>query len=271
MILAAGLIAVVLAFRPSRPRRPGVPTGRPNRPSGVLGRSNQVDVIWTTVVASVLIGLAAGTPLFVVAAPVVGLGSHRHRRNRRQQAARRNDAVAVMAFADRTTEGLRGGTSLTNAIAQALMPGAEVGDVLRQPRLQQLSDAIAGGRSLAAATDEITDDENLAVDECLVFTTITALLRSGGAALAAVERVSDTLRERESSEEDLRTQAQQAFSSAAVMSALPIVFAGAAALADAQVAHFYRTTWLGAGCVASSLLLTAAGWEWQQQLLERAR
>jgi Flp pilus assembly protein TadB len=133
---------------------------------------------------------------------------------------------------------------------------------------REVAARIGAGRSLRGAIDDVFRvGQPLSSDERLILSTIVALDTTGSPAIDAVERVGDALRERAASHEDARTHAQQAFSSAAVLSALPAVFGLAAALAEPDLAALYTQRWIGALCVGVAVGLTVAGWEWLQYLL----
>ncbi len=172
--------------------------------------------------------------------------------------------LATARFLDEVTASVRAGASLATS---TLVAGREAGGTdTGWPRVHAL---VGAGRSLRTAIDEVFGpDHSATADERLVASTIVALDSTGAPALAALERVGDALRERAASHEDARTQAQQAFSSAAVLSALPAVFGLAAALAEPEVAEFYTRRWVGAFCVMAATVFTLAGWEWLQRLLE---
>lgn len=233
---------------------------------------------------SVPVGLTVGSPLLVVVGPILAFGLWRERARRERRRLHHARSVAMLGFAESTVAGLRAGGSLSTAVVDALErdrlaatepfpASASARGRARHghPGLDHVSAGLGAGRTLSAAFADAFGDDTASGDDRLVATTVVAVQGSGASAVEALERVGDALRERHAWQEELRTQGQQALSSAAVMSALPLVFGIAAALADPGVSELYRTRWLGALCAGFALLLGTIGWEWQQRLLGASR
>ena len=261
---ALGLVLVlVFAGWPRRARR-ALPD-RSRSPSA--GHRARFDGPPLLAMSGVVAGLLLASPFLVVVAPLLAGGWWRERlrrRRRRHSVDRRND---LSGFVDRCTEGLRAGHPLGVAVAAAARRSAADGPP-RHPVVVRIAAGLAAGRELADAFDVVFgDDEAMAGDERLVVATMVALAHTGAAATASLERAGDTLRERADWTDALRTQAQQALSSAAVMSVLPFLFGLAAAIADPAIWQFYRGSWLGAACGGLAHGLMLLGWEWQQHLL----
>lgn len=224
-------------------------------------------------------GLVVGSPLLVVVSPIAVVGVWREYIRRRRRRRLNDRAEAMLVFTEAAVAGLRAGGSLSTAVADALGTGRTEPESSspssraarptshRHPALGQAGAGLAAGRTLGAAFSDSFAGPGVSSDDRLVATTIVALHGSGAAAVDGLERVVDTLRARRSWQEDLRTQAQHALSSAGVMSVLPVIFGTVVALADPDVAEFYRARWLGAFCAGSALLLLLAGREWQHHLL----
>lgn len=252
LLVALGACGVLAGRRPVRARGFVVET--------VDGRERVGDWRWW-VGGLVVAALVLGSPVVVVVA-VLGGGFVRRelgRRAARRAVADRGDAV--LEFVVGVGAGLRAGRSLGVAVLES-GGGAERANAVGVGVAGQLQ----AGRPLVQAVEEVLGSG--VADERLVATTMWALDGSGAPAGDALERVADALRERRSSREDARTQAQQALSSASVLSVLPLVFGVVAALVEPDVARLYGSTWVGAGCVGVAGSLSFAGWEWLQRLLE---
>lgn len=222
---------------------------------------------WFPYGLAVVGGVAVGSPIFAVAVPLLLVSGRREMKRRRDRVAGDERADMAVGFVVAATVGLRAGRSLTGAVLDV---SAESGVGSEANPLQfEVAERVLAGRPFALAVDEVLGVGS--VDERLIATTIRALDATGASASAALERVAEALVERQSSREDARTQAQHALSSAGVLAALPFVFGIAAALAEPDVGRLYATTWLGAACVGTALVLIFGSWEWLQRLLAASR
>lgn len=256
-LVVALLCGVVLAVdRPPRPRSSGWSD------LGEVGWRSPVR-LWPLLVVGVVGCGVLVSPALAVAAPIVSVFVVRELARKRRRSVARRDAGMTLEFVELAAGGLRAGRSLPSAV---LGGPVGVGDGRRVNRFRDaVCSGVARGRPFADAVDEAFGGGS--VDARLVAVTISALHATGAAAGPALERVSASLGERQSSREDARTQAQQALSSAGVLAALPLVFGLAAAAAEPEVAALYLTSWVGAGCVGLALLLIFGSWEWLQRLL----
>lgn len=242
------------------------------------GGAHRVSAPTVAAVGFVLVGLAAGSPAAATVGPFVAVTMARERSRRCRLRAEAAHADSLLDFVDAVVGGLRAGGSLSGSIVTAATtdrPSSGDG----HPGLRRLVAGLAAGRRLPDAfidafSEEVGSfggDGGGCLDEDLLVATVIALDASGGSAADALDRVGDAFRERRSARADARTQAQQAISSAAVMAALPLLFGVAAAAAEPGVGHLYRSTWIGAACAWSAVVLTIAGWEWQRRLIEGPR
>lgn len=263
-----GVLAVLVAVLwPALASERGRPV--PRRPSELTVQRPRVGAtVAAIVVVCVVAGLIAG-PLLGVAVPIVGLVAWRERARHRVRCEQRDREFETLRFLDEVTASVRAGGSLAASVSSAGQRASRCGS---SAGWRQVYGRIEAGRSLPTALDEVFESERpVTADERLVASTIVALDSTGAPALDALERAGDAMRDRASSREDARTQAQQAFSSAAVLSALPAAFGLVAALAEPDVAELYTQRWIGAFCVVVSAGFTLAGWEWLQRLLDGAR
>ena len=243
---------------------------------------------WVRPAAALLVVIGAvagllGSPLLAVSGPMAGLVTWRELVRHRAGARRRVRSLGTMRFVDELTASVRAGGSLAMAVSAACrrLPyedkdrtgsGAHDNRAANDVLWIQLRARIDGGRPMRDAFDDfLRTEQTMSSDERLIAITIVALDTTGASALEALERVGDALRERGSSREEARTQGQQAFASAAVLSALPAVFGVAAALAEPEVAEFYTQRWIGALCVLGAFCFSLGGWEWLRRLLEGSR
>lgn len=284
-VLAVALV-VVIACVPTRRPPPRATPRMGSRTDSISVRRAAVGPVgrWLLLVVplSVVGGLIAGSPLLVVTTPIVAGAVQRECRRWSIRRLHRQRLAAILDFAESTATGLRAGGSLSTAVAKALEPHLirrqatewvenRAGDPPPHPGLDHVHAGLAAGVPLPVAFSTAFSDASSSSEERLLATVVVALHGSGGSAVDALERVAGTLRDRHAWREDLRTQGQQALSSAAVMSVLPLIFGVGAGLVDGGVAQLYLTRWLGALCAGAGLLLCVLGWEWQQRLLEADR
>lgn len=236
-------------------RRRLIDTGRP----GVDTRP----ALLVLVVAIVALGWIVSSPLLAVVGPPGFALAQAVRRRRQRRRETRAAELAVVALADQLAVRLRGGQSLAGAIRDALADAVET-DLAGA--VTGVVDALAAGEGLATALGRA----DTAVPSLgLLVAALTVLVEQGGPAALALERFGDTLRAGVEGRAEARVQASQATASAALLAALPVVFGGGVAIAEPTAAAFYAHTWTGAACVATSSMLTLAGWHWIEWLTPR--
>lgn len=185
----------------------------------------------------------------------VGRGTH--------HAAGRADADMVELL-EGVARSLRSGAGLHAALAEA-MPSAGVhsaalGVVLR---------ATERGTPLPVALDGWRDRS----DSATVGLAVAALsfgVHTGASLARAVDGAAASLRERRAIRAEVRGQAAQARSSAAVVGLAPAVFTGVATTADPAVAAFLFSSPLGWVCLAVGAGLEVAGLVWMRLLVRRS-
>lgn len=185
----------------------------------------------------------------------VGRGRHR--------TAGRADADMVELL-EAVARSLRSGAGLHTALAEATaaagIHGAELGAVLR---------ATERGTPLPVALDGWRDR----ADSATVGLAVAALsfgVHTGASLARAVDGAAASLRERQAIRAEVRGQAAQARSSAAVVGLAPAVFTGVATTADPAVAAFLFSSPLGWACLAVGAGLEIAGLVWMRLLVTRS-
>jgi len=168
------------------------------------------------------------------------------------------DELAVAGWCDRVVGGLRAGSSLTRAVADAGdEPGSPFADVAH---------AVRRGRPLAAALGE--EPGGPATPVGLAAPVVAVCAEVGGATTVALERVTTTLLARAAEREDRRAASAQAALSARVLTLLPVGVVALLVVAEPSI----RTTLaspLGASCVVAGVGLDAAGWWWMRRMIGR--
>ncbi len=216
-----------------------------------------------------VVGLALWlrSPTVGLLGPWLGWWGWRQRQLMNERADRRRLQSEVIEAVDATIMQLRSGQPLAVAFQRSLDDEAvaHVASSLR-PSLSRAK----GGAPLAVALDEVADD---AGSSCLrlVAATVATLSLNGGAAVASLERLNDTLRARRAAMHESRAQASQATASAAVMGSLPVVFGSVVAIIEPALANFYLRHPIGVVCVLVSAALTSVGWLWMERVIEAER
>jgi tight adherence protein B len=159
---------------------------------------------------------------------------------------------------------LRSGASLPQALAAASTGPGRVAVELRQVVV-----AVGRGAPLVGELDRWA--ERLPVPGLRLTTTALALgADAGGARAQAVDGVADTLRDRLALQREINAQSAQARSSAAVMTAVPVVVALLAAASDPRTAVFLFRSWPGMVCVLGGLALDGTAGLWMLRLIRNA-
>jgi Flp pilus assembly protein TadB len=226
---------------------------------------------WAEVLAAVLAAVAV-----VLAAAAVAPAAMSPARSLRPSAAGRRhgwagrrllrrrvvepDDVSVAAWCDRVIGGLRAGSSLTRAVADAGdEPGSPFADVAH---------AVRRGRPLAAAVRDEPGGPGTAVG--LAGPVVAVCADVGGATTVALERVTTTLLARAAERDERRTASAQAALSARVLTLLPLGVLGLLVVAEPSIRSTLVSP-LGASCVVAGVTLEVAGWWWMRRLIGRPR
>ncbi len=201
-------------------------------------------------------GAVVGSPMLVVVVPLVVVVLERVGRRHRLHVARRRADRAVIDVADLIGLQLRGGASLAASVEVAL------GDIALElvHHVEPVRRARRSGEGLPAALGRAEADGLVSLE--LPMASLRLLLMNGRPAAVSVDRVADTLRAGVGSRDEAAASAGQATASAALLAALPMVFATIVAAAEPSVAVFYATTWTGAACLACAVLLSSLSWWW---------
>jgi tight adherence protein B len=211
-------------------------------------------------VASLLVagpGAGAVAAIVAVVGPPALLHGLRHRGEQRLEAS-------LPVLLDVTAAALRSGASLPQALAAAsTRPGRLASE------LGQVVAAVGRGAPLAGELERWA--VRRPVPGLRLTTTALALAAdAGGARAQAVDGVADTLRDRLALQREINAQSAQARSSAAVMTAVPVVVALLAAASDHRTATFLFRSWPGMVCVLGGLALDGAAGLWMLRLIRSA-
>lgn len=129
--------------------------------------------------------------------------------------------------------------------------------------LDQLAAEVRTGSSLAGALGSLAPDDAVVLHALITAHTV------GGPVAATLDNAAATLRERVTLRADARAHSSAARLSAAVLTALPVMFAAWMAATSASV----RAVWVGpVGVVCGGLgvALNTAGWVWMRRIIRRA-
>ncbi len=247
------------------PRRPPV--------SRISPSTTVRPVVVVLVAAGVLAGIGLESPTVVAGALTIPAVVVDHRRRLACRRAEELHRADVLAWLEGVERAVRHGAGLSGALADSF-DGVEADD-WRAP----IARSLAAGEPLsvalragAASTDAPTRSPPSvrAAEQTMIVVTLEVLAVSGGAALAALQRVGDALRHRNAAADDRQTQAQQARSSAALMAGLPVLFVVGAAAVDRRLIDVYLSTPIGAGCLGFGAAATWVGWRWTDHIVERS-
>lgn len=151
-----------------------------------------------------------------------------------------------------------------DAVVRELAAGGGLGPALRRNAPTGLDlDEARTGRELVAA---LVDRPGMLG---LTAVTLQVLLRHGGPAAPALQRLADTLRAQHAARRRRRAEAAQARASAQLVAVVPILFVAVACLVDPELATFYFRSLLGGLCLGGAVTCAAAGWWWIDALTER--
>jgi tight adherence protein B len=204
--------------------------------------------------------VTAGPRAVALLAVVALAGPSRDRLHRRAARRHRRESQLPTAL-DRMAAALRTGSSLPMAID-------EVGGALDPPlgpELRAVAGEIARGRPAREALDAWAsahgDAGTRLAASALVLSTVV-----GSTPARAIDGVAATVRERLDLIAERRAMAAQARTSALVLSVAPVAFAAVLVLADTAAARFLVGTPAGWACLASGVILDAAGAWWMARL-----
>jgi tight adherence protein B len=226
-------------------------------------------LVTAAVVAGLVLVLAArlaGTPWLrptrrAVARPddPPGIAPRRRRWRRRPPAA---DEAAVAQWCEQAARALRGGASLSRAMADAsaAVPAAAAPFA---PALRALS----RGRTLPQAIADLETDPSRPAG--LVSPVLHACAELGGASARALERAALALHGRAAERAERHAAAAQARLSARVLTLLPVGTLGLLTVAEERT-RVAAGTPLGLACVTAGLAANALGWWWMHRIVGRA-
>lgn len=168
------------------------------------------------------------------------------------------DETMLANWCQRVASGLRSGSSLPSAFADACGAVPEVGAVFTPVTL-----AMDRGASLSRALDRVHhDDDSIG----LATATVRTCARLGGPAAEPLDRVAATLHGRAGACAERRVHSAQAELSAKVLTALPLVVLALLAATDADVR---RALTLPSAqlCLTVGLALDVGGWWWMRRII----
>ncbi|MEZ5340781.1 MAG: hypothetical protein R2706_04840 [Acidimicrobiales bacterium] len=191
------------------------------------------------------LGMLTSSPLLSVVVPLVVALVRRRLAHRARAAARRAETAAVPAFIDAAIQRLQAGASYSSALVAALREEPALSAL---PAVQSTLAGIASGGSVADEFSSLAETHRREWSRLLSATT-SVVLSGGGAGTTALDRLAETVRANSAAEAEAAAQSGQATASAAVLGALPLVFALVIGTVDADARHLYLSTWIGAICL----------------------
>jgi tight adherence protein B len=174
------------------------------------------------------------------------------RRRNRQPSAR-----AVAAWCDDIARRVRSGSSLRDAVT--VLPT----DAATERATSPIRLAIGRGLSVADAVGRMDDAGS---HLRLALGVIATTSRIGGPSAASIDRTAGLLRQRAGDLDDRSSQAAQARLSTHVMTAVPLLMLGVLVATDDDVRSAAISP-VGAGCIASGLVLNVLGWWWMRRIV----
>ncbi len=232
---------------------------------GQLGRGGPGRGLVAVGLVAGVVAATGGVRLVVVAGAGLGVAAIARRRHLAALPARRRRAQLPEAL-DRLAATLRGGASVPVALA-------DVGGGFPAPlgpELAALGAEAAGGRPTADVLDawaSAHDDRGTR----LAATALVLAASVGAAPARAADGVAATLRERADLADERHALAAQARMSAVVLSVAPIGFAALLSASDAGAQAFLLGSPAGWACLATGLVLDAAGAAWMTRLTRGRR
>ena len=177
-------------------------------------------------------------------------------RGRRSRSAR---DLAMPELLEALARAVRGGSSVTQALLDVSVPDALAADVSAMRR--HLAHGVAAPQVFAEWRANAASHPERSAAAALELAA-----RGGGAMGRTLDRVADSIRERQAVHEETRALASQAQASAAVIGALPVAFAGLAAITEPAALFFLVATPFGAACLVIGLSLELAGALWMRRI-----
>jgi tight adherence protein B len=219
-------------------------------------------VVWLVLSATCgAVGAALGGPALAAGGLVLGAAAPFFLLRARRGAAAATAEAALPGALEAVARGLRSGSSLRQAIAEAasVTPGA-LGTELRlvsaaSERGTPLVDALEawGARCQRSGV-------RLAVAALCLGAEV------GGAQARAVDGVAATLRERLAVAGEVRALTSQTRASMLVIAAAPVAFCFFASATDPRTSTFLFRSPVGLACLGAGIALDAAGGFWMQRL-----
>lgn len=239
--------------------------------------------------ATVVAGAGLGSPALVFAGPIGIWQAARVHKTWQERRRSILDEAHLLGLVDQLVHELRSGNSLASAFVGALdasknaqgptpsvkksaVKGTNIAEyhavVANVAAGERLEHALE--RSLEEADAHRANRSGRSPDQSafgLLAIASLVLTTSGGPALPAMQRLSETLRLRQAAREETNAQASQATASAVVLAALPALFGCLLMVADHRLLHFYASTVPGALCITGSLLMVSVGWAWINRMV----
>lgn len=202
----------------------------------------------------------AGAPLrWNLRKPADDAGAVASRGRRRTRVV---DELVMAEWCEHAARSLRGGASLTRAIADAsaAVPSAA-------PAFGSVLHALGRGRGLAAALGSLQPDPSRPLG--LVVPVLQACAELGGPAAQPLERTALVLHGRAAEAAERRMASTQARFSARVLTLLPAGTLAALTVAEDSTRAALATP-AGLSCVALGGACNIAGWWWMRRIILRA-
>jgi len=174
-----------------------------------------------------------------------------------QRQARAQPAQALAAMLNDVARRCSSGCSLTASFLAA--NSTETPDSNQRGAGAEFRRTIAALRGGAIFHDALGHETPRHADTALAIHVLRLCALQGGNVSESLDRAAATLRERHGARQERIAQAAQARLSAKVLTLVPVAFAGWTMLTTESVRQFL-TTPIGAGCLATGIILNLAGW-----------
>lgn len=177
--------------------------------------------------------------------------------------ARRADA-ALPDLLEQAARSVRAGFDLPSSLERAAAAGGPHGH-----QLHAVVARLGGGAPLPAALAPWAQAHPRPPVR-LAVAALEVAVEAGGARARALDGVAMTIRNQVALDAEVRALASQAQASAAVLVALPLVFAVVGSAVDPRLAHTLLARPIGLACVAGALVLDLAGAWWMHRIVTGA-